>query len=113
MSKSLQEQLLQAGLAKPKQAKKARRDKTREAQAARRDPKKAKEQDQLSREIAAKDAADTLLPRPGSASDGDVRIAMAAYNNMVNAGQYFENVTGIKRNRKYQGQQSYWETADE
>ena len=60
--------------------------------------------------IAAKDAADTLLPRPGSASDGDVRIAMAAYNNMVNAGQYFENVTGIKRNRKYQGQQSYWET---
>ncbi|MES1933369.1 hypothetical protein T35B1_12207 [Salinisphaera shabanensis T35B1] len=56
MSKSLQEQLLQAGLAKPKQAKKARRDKTREAQAARRDPKKAKEQDQLAREIAAKDA---------------------------------------------------------
>ena len=56
MSKSLQEQLLQAGLAKPKQAKKARRDKTRQAQAARRDPKKAQEQDQVAREVAAKQA---------------------------------------------------------
>ncbi|MES1928042.1 hypothetical protein SADO_02265 [Salinisphaera dokdonensis CL-ES53] len=56
MAKSLQEQLLQSGIAKPKQAKKARREKTRQAQAARRDPKTTGEQDALAREIAAKDA---------------------------------------------------------
>jgi hypothetical protein len=56
MAKSLQEQLLQSGVAKPKQAKKARQDKTRQAQAARRDSKTATEQDHLAREIAAKDA---------------------------------------------------------
>lgn len=56
MAKSLQEQLLQSGLAKPKQAKKARRDKTRQAQAARRDPKSATEQDAVAREAQAKNA---------------------------------------------------------
>ncbi|RIJ16103.1 Tad domain-containing protein [Henriciella mobilis] len=48
---------------------------------------------------AAKAAAETLLPEPGSSSDGDVRIAMVAYNSMVNAGPYFEEVTGLKKNR--------------
>ncbi|MBO9470861.1 DUF2058 domain-containing protein [Endozoicomonas sp. G2_2] len=56
MSKTLQEQLLQSGIAKPKQAKKARREKTRQAQAARRDGKTPDEQAALAREIAAKDA---------------------------------------------------------
>ena len=50
---------------------------------------------------AAKDAAETLLPEPGSPSDGDVRIAMVAYNAMVDAGQYFENVTGMAPRRTY------------
>ena len=51
---------------------------------------------------AAKDAVETLLPEPGSPSDGDVRIAMASYNDMVDAGQYFEEVTGLKPRRTYE-----------
>ena len=50
---------------------------------------------------AAKDAVDTLLPSPGSSSGGDVRIAMSAYNAMVDAGPFFENVTGMRANRTY------------
>ena len=50
---------------------------------------------------AATQAADTLLPEPGSASDGDVRIAMVAYNNMIDAGIFFEDVTGLKKERWY------------
>ena len=50
---------------------------------------------------AAKDAVETLLPKPGSASDGDVRIAMVAYNSMIDAGKYFEDVTGLKKKRVY------------
>ncbi|WP_084418234.1 VWA domain-containing protein [Henriciella litoralis] len=51
--------------------------------------------------VAAKDAADTLLPEPGSSSSGDVRIAMVAYNSMIDAGEFFEEVTGLKKVRKY------------
>ncbi|WP_300375896.1 pilus assembly protein TadG-related protein [Henriciella sp.] len=51
---------------------------------------------------AAKDAVETLLPEPGSASDGDVRIAMVAYNSMIDAGNYFEDVTGLKKRRTYE-----------
>jgi len=51
--------------------------------------------------LAAADAATTLLPLPGSSSDGDVRIAMVAYNGMIDAGQYFEEVTGLTKNRTY------------
>lgn len=50
---------------------------------------------------AAKDAVTTLLPAPGSSSDGDVRIAMVAYNDMIDAGKYFESVTGLKKRRYY------------
>ena len=50
---------------------------------------------------AAEKAAETLLPKPGSASDGDVRIAMVGYNSMVDAGKFFEDVTGLKKNRWY------------
>ena len=56
---------------------------------------------------AAKAAAETLLPEPGSSSDGDVRIAMVAYNSMVNADKYFEEVTGLEKNRTYIGQDSF------
>jgi len=50
---------------------------------------------------AAKDAVTTLLPAPGSSSDGDVRIAMVAYEEMIDAGKYFESVTGLKKRRYY------------
>ena len=50
---------------------------------------------------AAKSAADILLPEAGSISEGDVRIAMVAYNIMVDAGEYFEEVTGLQTDREY------------
>lgn len=50
---------------------------------------------------AAKDAVTTLLPAPGSSSEGDVRISMVGYNSMIDAGEYFEDVTGMKKNRTY------------
>lgn len=53
--------------------------------------------------LAAADAVDTLLPAPGSSSEGDVRIAMSAYNSMIDAGPFFEEVTGMKANRTYVG----------
>lgn len=58
---------------------------------------------------AAKDAVETLLPEPGSASDGDVRIAMVSYNDMIDAGKYFENVTGMKARRTYRKEINYTE----
>ncbi|WP_300390263.1 pilus assembly protein TadG-related protein [Henriciella sp.] len=60
---------------------------------------------------AAKEAAETLLPQPGSASDGDVRIAMVAYNSMINADKYFEEVTGLEKRRTYQGEDHYEQDA--
>lgn len=51
--------------------------------------------------VAAKDAADILLPEEGSAGEGEVRIAMVAYNSQVDAGDYFEEVTGLKPKRDY------------
>lgn len=50
---------------------------------------------------AAIDAANIILPEPGASGAGDVRIAMAAYNSMVNAGPYFEEVTGMNPRRTY------------
>lgn len=63
MAQSLQEQLLQAGIAKPKQAKKARRDKAQRSKAARKSGQQgATAEQQLSKEVdaarAAKRAAD-------------------------------------------------------
>lgn len=57
MAKSLQEQLLESGAARPKQAKKARREKTRQVKAARQDPATRTKQDSLDHDIAARDAA--------------------------------------------------------
>ncbi len=42
---------------------------------------------------AAQDAFDVLLP-DGEEADGSVRLAIATYNNSVNAGQYLNQVTG-------------------
>ncbi|MEQ9315450.1 MAG: pilus assembly protein TadG-related protein [Henriciella sp.] len=50
---------------------------------------------------AAKDAAEIILPEPGASGAGDVRIAMVAYNSMIDAGPYFEEVTGLKPRRTY------------
>lgn len=57
MAKSLQEQLLESGVAKPKQAKKARRDKTRRDQEARRQGKQSEEAQRLARDVAAAEKA--------------------------------------------------------
>ena len=51
---------------------------------------------------AAKTAVDTLLPEGVNNGDnGLTRIAMASYSNMVDAGPYFEAVTGLPPQREY------------
>ena len=50
---------------------------------------------------AAKQAINTLKPENGGAATEDVRVAMVSYNSMVNAGTYFEEVTGLKAKRDY------------
>jgi len=57
MAKSLQEQLLASGLAKPKQAKKARREKTRTDQQARREGRQSDEARKLAQSVADADKA--------------------------------------------------------
>lgn len=57
MAKSLQDQLLASGVAKPKQAKKARRDKTRREQEARRQGTQSEESAKLARDVAAAEQA--------------------------------------------------------
>lgn len=51
---------------------------------------------------AAKEAIDVLLPPDAPAElIEDTRLAMVSYNTMVNAGSYFEQVTGIPATRTY------------
>lgn len=51
---------------------------------------------------AAKDAVDVLLPPDAPAElIEDTRLAMVSYNTMVNAGDYFEAVTGQPATRTY------------
>ncbi len=51
---------------------------------------------------AAKTAVDTLLPEGANNSgNGLTRIAMTSYSNMVDAGPYFEAVTGMPEEREY------------
>ena len=51
---------------------------------------------------AAKDAIDVLLPPEAPAElIEDTRLAMVSYNTMVNAGDYFEAVTGVPATRTY------------
>lgn len=52
---------------------------------------------------AAKEAIDILLPADAPPKlVENTRLAMVSYNTMVNAGQYFEKVTGAKPTRTYQ-----------
>nr|WP_070960278.1 pilus assembly protein [Hyphomonas sp. Mor2] len=51
---------------------------------------------------AAKEAIDVLLPPDAPAElTEDTRIAMVSYNSMVNAGPYFQQVTGVPATRTY------------
>lgn len=51
---------------------------------------------------AAKEAVDVLLPPDAPAElIEDTRLAMVSYNTMVNAGSYFEQVTGVPATRTY------------
>jgi len=51
---------------------------------------------------AAKEAIDVLLPPDAPAElTEDTRLAMVSYNSMVNAGPYFEQVTGVPPTRTY------------
>ncbi|MEO1661440.1 MAG: pilus assembly protein TadG-related protein [Pseudomonadota bacterium] len=52
--------------------------------------------------VAAQEAVDTLLPAGASQELIDnTRLAMVSYNAMVNAGDYFEAVTGVTPTRTY------------
>ncbi|MEM1390529.1 MAG: TadE/TadG family type IV pilus assembly protein [Pseudomonadota bacterium] len=50
---------------------------------------------------AANDALDVLLPAEDATANDGVRIAMVAYDDMVNAGEKFEQVTGLAKKRTY------------
>ncbi|MEM8615386.1 MAG: TadE/TadG family type IV pilus assembly protein [Pseudomonadota bacterium] len=50
---------------------------------------------------AAQEALDTLLPAGGGPGTEHVRVAMVSYNDMVNAGDLFEEVTGLAKTRTY------------
>ncbi len=56
---------------------------------------------------AASNAVDTILPASGV--NTDVRIALVAYDDMVNAGDLFSDVTGLAKRRKYTAQDKYRE----
>jgi len=58
---------------------------------------------------AAHEALDTLLPEEGGPGTEDVRIAMVSYNSMVNAGDFFEEVTGLTPTRTYYANKTYTE----
>ena len=50
---------------------------------------------------AAYDAVDVLLPKNPDADLGDVRLAMASYSSMADAGSYFTEVTNENPQRTY------------
>lgn len=50
---------------------------------------------------AAQDAVDTLLPAEGGVGSEDVRISMVSYDHQFDAGDYFEEVTGLSPERTY------------
>ncbi len=50
---------------------------------------------------AAQEAVDTLLPEGGGVGTEEVRISMITYDTAVNAGDYFEAVTGLAADRTY------------
>ena len=60
---------------------------------------------------AAKTAVDTLIPDDYDPENGITRIALTSYANMVDAGDYFTEVTGKPQNRTYS--MDYTETETE
>jgi hypothetical protein len=58
---------------------------------------------------AANDALYVLLPDGNESLNDGVRIAMVAYDDMMNAGDYFEDVTGLKKRRTYHATDRYRE----
>ncbi|MDJ0919648.1 MAG: pilus assembly protein [Henriciella sp.] len=50
---------------------------------------------------SAQAAVDILIPADSASQTSDVRIAMSSYNAMVDAGDYFEDVTGATPRRTY------------
>jgi len=56
---------------------------------------------------AANDALDILLPEGNEDLNEGVRIAMVAYDDMINAGDYFEEVTGLAKRRTYYATDRY------
>ncbi|MEM9053856.1 MAG: TadE/TadG family type IV pilus assembly protein [Pseudomonadota bacterium] len=62
---------------------------------------------------AAKDAINTLKPENGGPATEDVRIAMVSYNDMLNAGDTFSDVTGFTPSRTYYATDRYEETVRE
>ena len=58
---------------------------------------------------AAEDAVDILVPADTGEDVGDVRIAMVAYSNMVDAGSYFTKVTNENPYRTYYHTTTSWE----
>ena len=59
---------------------------------------------------AAKTAVDILLPEGANNGNGLTRIAMTSYSNMVDAGDYFEAVTGKTPFRQYTEHYSDWQS---
>lgn len=59
--------------------------------------------------VAAKDAIDTLLPDDAESSEnGDIRVAMVAYNDSLDAGDLFETATGYSPNRSFRYYHYYY-----
>ncbi|MEM1087032.1 MAG: TadE/TadG family type IV pilus assembly protein [Pseudomonadota bacterium] len=56
---------------------------------------------------AANDALDILIPEGADYVNEGVRIAMVAYDDMVNAGDHFEQVTGLAKRRTYHATDRY------
>ena len=57
---------------------------------------------------AAKDSLDTLMPDGNAAEAGDVRVAMVAYNDSLNAGDMFEAATGKSPQQTYRYYHYYY-----
>ncbi|MEM7492707.1 MAG: hypothetical protein AAF296_04955 [Pseudomonadota bacterium] len=56
---------------------------------------------------AANDALNVLLPEGNESLNEGVRIAMVAYDDMINAGEFFEDVTGLAETRWYHATDYY------
>ncbi|MEL7231966.1 MAG: TadE/TadG family type IV pilus assembly protein, partial [Pseudomonadota bacterium] len=56
---------------------------------------------------AANDALDVLIPEGDETANEGVRIAMVSYDDMVNAGDNFEEVTGLAKRRTYHATDKY------